>query len=73
MPINIKVAAAQRGLKLFQVAARCRIAPSVLSEIIAGRREAGTPLRLRMARVLRCDESWLFETPGIPTTTEAGR
>ena len=67
MLTNIKVAAAQRGLKLFEVAGACGIAPSALSEIIAGRREAATGLRLRMAEVLRCDQAWLFDTPLIPT------
>jgi transcriptional regulator with XRE-family HTH domain len=73
MLTNIKVAAAQRSLKLFEVAARCGIAPSVLSEIIACRREADAGLRLQMAKVLRCDEGWLFEIPRIPTSTAAGR
>jgi transcriptional regulator with XRE-family HTH domain len=69
MLTNVKVAAAQRGMRLFEVAARCGIAPSALSEIIAGRRKADARLRLRMARLLRCDEAWLFEIPWIPTRT----
>lgn len=66
MLTNIKVAAAQRGLRLFEVAARCKIAPSALSEIIAGRREADAALRSKMAVVLKCGENWLFRAPEIP-------
>jgi transcriptional regulator with XRE-family HTH domain len=62
MLVNLKTTIAARRLKQFDLALQLKIPPTVLSEIIHGRRLADGSLRARMAKALRADESWLFST-----------
>ena len=57
---NIKTALAARRMRQVDLALDLKISPSVLSEIIYGRRQADPSLRARIAEALRADESWLF-------------
>ncbi len=66
MLANLKAALAERGMKQKQLAARCRLPAPTLSRIVTGRVSANAKTRARIARVLRCDESWLFERVTIP-------
>jgi transcriptional regulator with XRE-family HTH domain len=60
--VNLKSAIAARGLRQVDLALELKIAPSVLSEIVNGRRSADVSLRGRLAEALQADESWLFST-----------
>ncbi len=62
MLVNLKAAIAARRLRQVDVALALKITPSVLSEIVNGRREADASLRAQIAEILRADESWLFST-----------
>ena len=62
MLVNLKTTIAVRRLTQVDLALQLKIAPTVLSEIIHGRREADPPLRGRIAEVLRADEEWLFSS-----------
>lgn len=62
MLVNLKSAIAARRLKQVDFALQLRIPPTVLSEIIHGRRQADDSLRARIAEALRADERWLFST-----------
>ena len=59
---NIKATLAARGVKQVDLALRLRMSPSVLSEIVNGRRKADPSLRARIASELRADEGWLFSS-----------
>jgi hypothetical protein len=61
MLVNVKAALAARRMKQFELAAALRIAPSTLSEIVVGRREADAELRAKIAAVLGVEEAWLFQ------------
>ncbi len=68
MLVNLKTALAARKLRQADLAQSLKITPSVLSEIVNGRRRPNPELRSRIAIELRADESWLFETfTVIPT------
>lgn len=76
MLANFKTALAVRRTKQVDLAVTLGIAPSVLSEIIHGRRRPTHDLRSRIAHELGVDESWLFSTqtkiPGAhPVNTTA--
>jgi transcriptional regulator with XRE-family HTH domain len=60
--VNLKSAIAARGLRQVDLALELKIAPSVLSEIVNGRRSAYASLRARLAEALQADELWLFST-----------
>jgi len=60
MLVNIKTALAARGLRQIDLALSEKIPPTVLSEVINGRREASPELRSRIACALQADEGWLF-------------
>lgn len=62
MLVNLKSAIAARRLKQVDLALQLKIPPTVLSEIIHGRRLADDSLQARIAEALRADESWLFST-----------
>lgn len=62
MLANLKTAIAQRGLKQADLAQSLKIPPTVLSEIIHGRRRADASLRSRIATALRANEGWLFDS-----------
>jgi transcriptional regulator with XRE-family HTH domain len=57
---NLKTTIAARRLTQVDLALDLKIAPTVLSEIIHGRRQADPSLRVRLAEVLQADEDWLF-------------
>ena len=61
MLANLKTAIAHRGLKQADLAQSLKIPPTVLSEIIHGRRQADASLRSRIAMALHADEAWLFD------------
>ena len=62
MLVNIKTALAARGMRQIGLALSEKIPPTVLSEVINGRREASPEMRARIARALQADEGWLFST-----------
>jgi transcriptional regulator with XRE-family HTH domain len=69
---NLKTAIAARRTTQVDLALDLKIAPTVLSEIIHGRRQADPSLRARIAEALEADESWLFSTvTRIPRPAEA--
>lgn len=62
MLANLKAALAVRNLRQVDLAIhKLGIPPSMLSEIIHGRRRANAELRSKIADVLQADERWLFE------------
>jgi transcriptional regulator with XRE-family HTH domain len=70
---NLKTTISQRGLKQVDLAQSLRIPPTVLSEIIHGRRQASASLRVRIAEALCAEESWLFSTVArIPRPASLG-
>lgn len=75
MLTNLKTALAARRVRQVDLALSLKIPPSVLSEIICGRRQANPSLRARIAEALLADETWLFSSitriPG-PTTSSVG-
>ena len=62
MLANLKTAIAMRRLKQADLAQSLKIPPTVLSEIIHGRRRADASLRARISAALCADEGWLFST-----------
>lgn len=60
MLLNLKSAIAARGMRQVDLAMQLKITPSVLSEIVNGRREPDASLRSRIAEALDVDEQWLF-------------
>ena len=60
MLVNFKTALAARGMRQIELALELKIAPTVLSEIVNGRRNATPSQRARLAEMLQADESWLF-------------
>lgn len=59
---NLKTALVARGVRQADLAIWLEISPSMLSEIVCGRRQADSSLRARIAEKLRADEKWLFST-----------
>ncbi len=62
MLLNLRSAIAARQMRQVDLALSLKIAPSVLSEIVNGRRRADASLRARIAQALQADESWLFSS-----------
>ena len=62
MLVNLKMTIAVRRMTQVDLALQLKIAPTILSEIIHGRRQADRSLRARIAEALRADETWLFST-----------
>lgn len=62
MLVNLKMTIAARRMTQVDLALQLKIAPTILSEIIHGRRQADPSLRARIAEALRADETWLFST-----------
>lgn len=72
MLVNFKTVLAARRLRQVDLALSLKIPPTVLSEIINGRRKADASLRSRIASALQVDEAWLFATlTKIPPPTRA--
>ncbi len=59
---NLKAALAARRLRQVDLAMELKISPSVLSEIITGRRELSPSLRARISEILNADAGWLFSS-----------
>lgn len=69
---NFKTALAARGMRQIELALELKIAPTVLSEIVNGRRTATPWLRVRLAEMLQADEAWLFSSfTRIPNRTDS--
>lgn len=67
MLCNFKAALAARGIRQVDLALKLQIPPTVLSEIINGRRTANADLRRKLSSSLDVDEGWLFSVvPHIP-------
>lgn len=62
MLANLKATIAARRLRQVDVAIELKIPPSVLSEVINGRRQANASVRARLAELLNANEVWLFST-----------
>jgi hypothetical protein len=60
--VNFKTALAARGMRQIELALDLKVSPTVLSEIVNGRRSANPSLRARLAEVLQADEAWLFSS-----------
>jgi transcriptional regulator with XRE-family HTH domain len=60
--VNLKSTIAARRLTQVDLALQLKIAPTVLSEIVHGRRLANPSLRAHIAQALRADEAWLFSS-----------
>ncbi len=60
MLLNLKSAIAARGMRQVDLAMQLKITPSLLSEIVNGRREPDASLRSRIAAALDVEEGWLF-------------
>jgi transcriptional regulator with XRE-family HTH domain len=72
MLANLKTTIAARRLTQVDLAVDLKIAPTVLSEIIHGRRQADPSLRARLAEILQANEDWLFaRTFHIPPKSDA--
>lgn len=67
---NFKTILAVKRIRQVDLAQSLKISPTVLSEIINGRRQADASLRSRLAASLKVDEGWLFSTlTKIPAPT----
>lgn len=72
MLVNFKTVLAAKRIRQVDVAQFVKIPPTVLSEIINGRRRADASLRFRISEFLGVDEIWLFSTlTKIPTSTRS--
>lgn len=70
---NLKSAMALREVRGYRLAAEVGITPTVLSEIVYGRRAAAPELRAKIAARLEADEAWLFTpTRIVPARQTAG-
>jgi transcriptional regulator with XRE-family HTH domain len=58
---NLKTALAARRVRQVDLAIELKISPSLLSEIVNGRRSAEPSLRAHLAEILKADEDWLFD------------
>jgi transcriptional regulator with XRE-family HTH domain len=69
---NLKATLAVRRLRQVDLSIELKISPSLLSEIINGRRSAEPLLRARLAEILQANEDWLFaRTIQIPPKSNA--
>jgi transcriptional regulator with XRE-family HTH domain len=62
MYANLKLQLWKTGIRQNRLAQLLGLDESVLSRIVNGYREASPTLRLDIAHVLGCEESWLFES-----------
>jgi transcriptional regulator with XRE-family HTH domain len=62
MLANLRIALAARGIKQIELALRLRIDPTVISQIVNGRRRPSRDLCIRIAAALDADERWLFSS-----------
>jgi transcriptional regulator with XRE-family HTH domain len=60
MLINFKVALGLKGERQVDLALRCGVDPTLLSQVINERREASPDLRTKLAAALSVSEKWLF-------------
>jgi transcriptional regulator with XRE-family HTH domain len=67
MRTNLRAALAARGMRQVDLAAELKIWPSVVSDLVTGRRDPEPRVAARIAEILRVDEFLLFsEQPLIP-------
>jgi len=57
---NLKRTRVERGMKQRELSRRAKIRQPLLSEIENGKILPGPEMRVRLARVLRVPEDWLF-------------
>ena len=60
---NLKLELWRKGIRQNRLARMLDVDETMLSKIINGFREPGQDLRLRIATLLECDQSWLFDGP----------
>ena len=73
MLANFKTALAARGMRQIELALELKVSPTVLSEIVNGRRTASPSLRARLAELLQADEACLFSSvTRIPNRGDSG-
>ena len=74
---NLRSALKMRGKKQWELCAEVGVGPSVLSEIIAGRRPIEPQLRNDIALLLNADPEWLFQNvdsiPPVPAEQSQNR
>jgi transcriptional regulator with XRE-family HTH domain len=70
---NLKLQLWKCGLRQNQLAQLVDIDDTLLSKIVNGFRRPSPDLRVRIARVLECDEAWLFEESQKAQPPEAVR
>jgi transcriptional regulator with XRE-family HTH domain len=58
---NLKLELWRKGIRQNRFARMLDVDETMLSKIINGFRQPGQDLRLRIATLLECDESWLFD------------
>ena len=74
MLTNFKTALAARGVRQVDLALKIGIPPTVLSEIVNGRRTASAKVRRRLSAELDVDEAWLFSAiPHVPRRKHSDR
>ena len=68
---NLKLELWRKGIRQNRFAQMLEVDETMLSKIINGFRQPSQDLRLRIATLLECDESWLFD--GTADKASAGR
>lgn len=58
---NLKLELWRQGIRQNSLARMLEIDETMLSKIVNGFREPSQELRVRIASLLECEESWLFE------------
>lgn len=61
MYLNLKLQLWKAGIRQNRLAKMLEIDETLLSKIVNGFREPDDDLRMRIAAMLDCDSSWLFE------------
>jgi transcriptional regulator with XRE-family HTH domain len=73
MLANMKAALAAKRVRQLDLAMDLRISPSLLSDIIHGRRAADPALRARIAEALSADERWPFSAVTVIPSFQGSR
>jgi len=67
MLANLKAALAARKIKQLELAAELRVSPSVVTDIVLGRREVDAETRAKIAALLGVEnQAWLFQRAIVP-------
>ena len=67
---NLKLELWRKGIRQNRFARMLEVDETMLSKIINGFREPNQDLRMRIATLLECDESWLFDGTADKTGAE---